>query len=109
MNKYIYECSDAQVAMARLYFLLALAASAAAFAPNMCQPQNQFKPLKPKYKNYFPQQKEKLIYVATFTKKSIIIRPKKIRLRQTLSSRALNTVAHIKKYILESLRILSGH
>ena len=82
--------------MLRSFLLLSLLTICGAFAPSMCQLEpkkpippalKQLKydipiPVKPKLKlSDLPRSKSKIIYVATFTRMGIVIRPKKIRIR----------------------------
>ena len=82
--------------MLRSFFLLSVLTICGAFTPSMCQLEpkkpippalKQLKydipiPVKPKLKlSDLPRSKSKIIYVATFTRMGIVIRPKKIRIR----------------------------
>ena len=100
--------------MLRSFLLLSLLTICGAFAPSMCQlePKNlippalkQLKydipiPVKPKLKlSDLPRPNTKIIYVATFTRKGIVIRPKKIRIRKSRWSQLRRVFSNLKKQI----------
>ena len=100
--------------MLRSFLLLSLLTICGAFAPCMCQLEpkkpippalKQLKydipiPVKPKLKlSDLPRPDTKIICVATFTRKGIVIRPKKIRIRKSRWSQFRRVFSHLKKQI----------
>ena len=98
--------------MLRSFLLLSFLTICGAFAPSMCQLEKpippalkQLKydipiPVKPKLKlSDLPRPDTKIICVATFTHKGIVIRPKKIRIRKSRWSQLRRVFSNLKKQI----------
>ena len=100
--------------MLHSFLLISLLTICGAFAPSMCQLEpkkpippalKQLKydipiPVKPKLKlSDLPRLDTKIIYVATFSRKGIVIRPKKIRIRKSRWSQLGRVLSNLKKQI----------
>ena len=112
---YTYKTFHQPAQMLRSFLLLSFLTICGAFAPSMCQLEpkkpippalKQLKydipiPVKPKLKlSDIPLPPHtKIIYIATFTRKGIVIRPKRIHFRRSRWSQLGKALVNLKKQI----------
>ena len=93
--------------MLRVFILLLLLTMTASFAPFMSSGnQNLKKELYSTRSKLLYGPKDKLIYVATFTKNGILIRPKRVYIRKTKSCAINRILQNIKRFVTMIFRVI---